>query len=173
MSFERDYIAKHGEDAYEERLAQMRAYYKAHKEEKKARSRRYHKEHTEQEKARNKRYYEEHPKEVRAKSQKQGRKGGRHYDRKLAYDQTGIPGERHKIRIEHGNKWRPYKKIIAPDSQLHHNWIPGTAEYTGLALVDANKHMHGIIDVIQILNGEITVFTEKELREQEVKNIGK
>jgi hypothetical protein len=52
--------------------------------------------------------------------------------------------------------------------ELHHQWIPETADYTGLALVEAKPHKHGIIDVIQILEGAITVFSEKELREQGV-----
>jgi hypothetical protein len=68
--------------------------------------------------------------------------------------------------MRHGYYWRPYKNIIAPGSQLHHNWIPGTADYTGLALVEADQHMRGFIEVIQILEGKITLFTEKEIREQ-------
>lgn len=91
----------------------------------------------------------------------------------MKYKQTGISGERERVRMRDRNKWRPYKKIIAPASQLHHNWVPGTAEYTGLALVDADKHMQGVLDVIKTLKGEITQFTEKEIREHKVKKIGR
>ena len=39
--------------------------------------------------------------------------------------------------------------------------------YRGLALVEADQHTHGFIDVIKILDGEITIFTEAELRGEE------
>ena len=68
-------------------------------------------------------------------------------------------------------QWRQYKRIIAPGSQLHHQWIPKTSDYTGLALVEVNPHKYGIINVIEILDGEITLFTEKEIQEQEIKDI--
>jgi hypothetical protein len=96
------------------------------------------------------------------------RKGGKYYEKHLKYQHTGLPGERNKIRVKHANKWCQYKKIIAPDSQIHHEWVPETAEYLGVALVEKDQHMHGIIDVIKILDGEITLLTEEEIREQEV-----
>lgn len=76
----------------------------------------------------------------------------------------GIPHEKELVRQKHGNLYRPYKKIIAPESQLHHQWVPGTAEYTGVALVEAKPHQYGYIDVIQILEGEITLLTEEAIR---------
>jgi hypothetical protein len=144
-----EFIRRSGEEAWSKRLAQRRVYHKAHKKE---------------ENTRDKKYYEDHLEEARANSQEQCRKGGRCYDKHLEYMQTGIPGERHKIREKHGAQWRQYKNIIAPGSQLHHNWVPGTAEYTGLALVEADEHMHGIIDLIEILEGKITLLTEEEVR---------
>lgn len=93
------------------------------------------------------------------------RKGGKYYEKKREYDLSELRSERHKIRSNHEHKWQAYKNIIAPGSQLHHQWRPGTSEYSGLALVEADQHQHGIIDVIQILEGgEINVFTEKELQ---------
>ena len=68
------------------------------------------------------------------------------------------------IRGRHRRYYTPYKQIIAPESQLHHEWIPMTAEYRGVALVEANQHLHGYIDVIQILEGEIMLLTEAEIR---------
>lgn len=76
---------------------------------------------------------------------------------------TGIQGDRNKIRDIHRYKWRQYKRIIAPDSQLHHQWEPNSAEYAGVALVEKDAHMHGFIKVIEILEGEINLFTEKEI----------
>ena len=66
----------------------------------------------------------------------------------------------------HGNLWRKYKNIIAPESQIHHEWIPGTANYRGVALVEADQHMHGIVDVIEILEGKITLLTEDKVKEK-------
>ena len=102
------------------------------------------------------------PQKVLEVNRQKGRRGGIYYEQA----HTGIPGARNKIRNKHGKKWRPYKQIIAPGSQLHHQWIPETANYSGLALVEADQHTHGFIDVIKILEGEITLFTEKEIREQ-------
>lgn len=82
------------------------------------------------------------------------------------YTQIGIPRERVLVRGKGRHKWNPYKRIIAPDSQLHHQWVPGTSDYDGLALVEADRHMFGFIDVIEILECKITLFTEKEIREQ-------
>lgn len=92
--------------------------------------------------------------------------GGSHYEKTLRYKQTGIQGEREKIRKRHQHKWRGYKNIIAPDSQLHHEWLPRGKNYAGVALVEANQHMHGFVDVIEILGGRITLWTEKEIRER-------
>ena len=63
------------------------------------------------------------------------------------------------IRSKHSRRWRKFKTLIAPGSELHHEWIPETAEYRGVALVEADQHRRGIIDVIQILEGEITLFS--------------
>lgn len=132
-------IRRYGEAAYEKWLAQKQAWVEAH------------------------------PENVRKNNRMHSRKGGRGYARKLIYGRTGIPGEKNKIRALHSLKWRQYKNIIAPNSQLHHQWEIGTAKYTGLALVEADSHMHGFINVIKILKGGITLFTEKEIREQEVR----
>ena len=80
------------------------------------------------------------------------------------YSSTGIPHEKRLVRGEHYRYWTPYKQIIAPDSQMHHEWLPGTADYRGMALVEKDQHMHGYVDVIQILEGKITLFTEEEIR---------
>lgn len=102
-----------------------------------------------------------HPKATKMYNQEVNRKGGKYYEEKLKYQTTGITGEKHSIRRGHGNMWRPYKNIIAPDSQIHHQWVHNTSEYTGVALVEADLHMHGYIDVIEILEGKITLFREE------------
>ena len=146
-NFKDDFISKHGEEAYEKILEQNRAYYKAHKVQVNARA---------------KNWRETHPEEVKATFQEVSRKGGKRYNKQLAYSQTGILSEKRRIRANHTLQYKPYKAIIAPDSQIHHQWRPETAEYDGVALVEKDQHMHGFIDVIQILEGEITLFREGE-----------
>ena len=148
MNGKYDFISGHMKEAHEKRLKQMCAYNKAHKEEGEARARK---------------YKEEHPEQVRANDQEASRKGGKRYAKMLEYSRTGIPGSKKKIRRTHARQYKSYKDIIAPKSQIHHQWVIDTAEYTGMALVEADPHMYGIIDVIKILEGEITAFTEEEL----------
>jgi hypothetical protein len=42
--------------------------------------------------------------------------------------------------------------------------MQGTAEHRGVALVEADQHMRGFVDVIEILEGEIRLPTEAEVR---------
>lgn len=83
----------------------------------------------------------------------------------ILYRSSGIPREKYTIRRRHERRWGKYKRIIAFETQIHHEWIPNTSQYRGVALVEKNQHQHGIIDVIQIINGEITLFTEETLRQ--------
>jgi hypothetical protein len=115
-----------------------------------------------------KKWQKKNPEAVRKNCEKssreQHRKGGKYYRITRENQQKGIPWEKNKIRSFHGNKWRLYKHIIAPDSVIHHQWQPGSAEYRGVALVEKGQHQYGTIDVIEILEGDITLLTEKEIR---------
>lgn len=147
-------IAKYGLKEYKRRLEVGRVYRKTHKEQ----VYKWFKE-----------WYKNNPAAIKRRDQEKYRKGGKYYKHHLEYHTTGIPGEKHRIRGIHAQKWRKYKNIIAPSSQVHHQWLnDGTAGYTGVALVEANQHRYGIIEVIEIIDGEITLFTEKELREQKI-----
>jgi hypothetical protein len=110
---------------------------------------------------------EEHPAKViennRKNSKEICRKGGKYYEKYQKYKTTGISGKKNRVRSAHGKQYLKYKNIIAPGSQIHHEWIPGTAKYTGVALVEADQHMYGFIKVIEVLDGKITRFTEKEI----------
>ena len=159
-----EFIERYGEEAYELKLKQSRVRHKAHREGEKAHARKWRAEHPEEKKASDKSYRAEHPEEIKADSQKACRKGGKRYERNLKYKQTGLQGEKNKIRNNHANQYRQYKALIAPNSQIHHEWIPRTAEYRGVALVEKDPHQYGIIDVILILDGEITLLTEEEVR---------
>jgi hypothetical protein len=174
-----EFITKYGEDVYNNRQVQSRAWQKAHPEAANLASKKWNKKHPEVCRRASKKWSDAHPEEahaavekwrvehpevVRASNQERGRKGGKHYMKTLEYYRTGIPGERKRIRTKHQIHYRPYKKMIAPNSQLHHQWVPGTSNYTGLALVEADQHMHGIINVIEILEGKITLLTEEEIR---------
>ena len=147
-----EYIARRGEVAYAKKLARSRAWIKTHPEGRAAI---------------NKAYRESYPEEVAAaqkvKNREHSNKGGKHYEKKLVYKRTGIQGGKNIVRNKHGTLWREYKNIIALESQIHHEWIPGTADYCGVALVEANQHMHGFVDVIEILEGNITLLTEAEI----------
>lgn len=131
-----EFIRKYGEAAYEKQLQQGRNRFAQWRENK--------------------------PEKVSANNHEKNRKGGKYYSHCLKYNSTGLSGKRHRIRIKHAVFYRPYKKIIAPESQIHHQWVPRTADYTGVALVEADQHRYGYIDVIQILEGEITLLTEEE-----------
>lgn len=144
-----EFIEKYGGAAYEKRLAQAREWRAAHREEHNALCRKW--------RAAN-------PDKVKAQHQEQSCKGGKRYKKKRAYQMSGIPHEKSLVRKKHEHRWAKYKHIIAPDSQIHHEWIPDTADYRGVALVEKDTHMHGYIDVIQILDGKITLLTEKEVR---------
>lgn len=116
---------------------------------------------------RNRQWCEAHPEKVEGYRHDQSHKGGKRYEKALKDQQTGIPGEKNVIRSRDRNQYKPFKDIIAPESELHHNWDnDGSAGYSGVALVEKDAHRHGVINVIQILEGEITLFTEEEVRNQ-------
>jgi cell division inhibitor SulA len=72
---------------------------------------------------------------------------------------------KNRVREKDAIFYRRFKNIIAPTSQLHHEWANnGTAEYTGVALVEADQHVHGFVDVIHVLRGGIILFTEASLQ---------
>ena len=146
-----EFIKQYGETAYEKRLEQTR---------------RWNERNSEKVATQNAAWREANPEKIEAIRQEQARKGGKYYEKRLEYNRTGLRGKRNKIRVKHGTEYRPYKKIIAPKSVLHHQWIPGTAKYHGVALVEKDPHQYGIIDVIKILDGKITLLTEEEIRNQ-------
>jgi hypothetical protein len=104
-------------------------------------------------------------KSVETAARELGHKGGRYYEKALIYKRTGIQRKRNVTRHRHGKLWREYKQIVAPESVLHHEWITESSEYKGVALVEKNQHQHGFIDVIKIVAGKITIYTEAELLE--------
>ena len=151
----KQFIEKYGIEQYERTLEQRRAWAQRNPEKVKACGAAWRTGNPESVKTHN------------AKSNKEkNRKGGKYYEKKMKYMVTGIQGERNVIRHKHGKLYAPFKRVIAPETQLHHQWLPGTVNYTGVALVEAVQHRHGYIDVIHILEGKITLFTEKEIRNQ-------
>jgi len=104
------------------------------------------------------------PKQIKQYQHETSRKGGKYYEAHERYASSGVQHLRNLLRSSHRQHYRPYKQIIAPKSQIHHEWIPSTADYRGAALVEADQHMHGFVDVIQILEGKITLLTEEEVR---------
>jgi len=146
-----EFIEQYGKAAWEKKLAQNLTKYRTNPEKIIAQAKAWNKANPEKRE------------EIR---KQRDRKGGRHYERHLKYMRTGLQGERNIIRATHGKYWRRYKNIIAPDSQIHHQWRLNSAGYDGVALVEADQHMHGIIKVIRILDGKITLLTEEEVQER-------
>ena len=144
-----DFIKRRGQAAYDKQLQQGRDWKAWHHEESNVQSRMWAVNNSERGKA---------------NDREKCRKGGKNYAHTLEYHKTGLQGEKNKIRSRHAHHYYRYKRLIAPASQIHHEWIPGTADFRGIALVEANQHMHGFVDVIKILNGKITLLTEKEVK---------
>ena len=103
-------------------------------------------------------------KESNRKHQPDSLKGGKYYEARKRYNSTGLRSSRLRIRSRHAQHYRGFKQIIAPKSQIHHEWIPNTCKYRGVALVERDPHQYGIINPIVILEGEITLLTEAEIR---------
>ena len=145
-------------------LQRNRDWYAQHCEERKEKVKEWQKQNPDKVSATQKKSRENNPEKVKARAQKSHRKGGKYYEYKKNYNATGLQGERNRIRNKHRHQYRRFKHIIAPTSQIHHEWIPGTTEYRGTALVETNQHQHGFIDVIRVLEGVITLPTEAEIR---------
>ena len=157
-----EFIKRYGEKAWLKILERHRDWKETHKEEIKEQNEGYRETHKEE--ITN---WGEENKEEQNKQRNQ--KGGKYYEENLSKNRTGLRGERGDVRHKHGHIYLPYKKIIDPEglTQLHHQWTPNTANYRGVALVEKDQHMHGFIDVIQLLEGEITLLTEAETRNNE------
>ena len=164
LSYTEERIKKYGIVAHKKHLQQIREAREKHLEKSRAISREWKSKHLEEVRAKSREWNQNHPDEVKARTREHSRKGGKRYEQKRKYQSTGLPHERQLVRVKHSSRYRPYKSIIAPDSQIHHEWIPETADYRGVALVEKDQHQHGYIDVIQILEGEITLLSEEEVR---------
>jgi hypothetical protein len=166
MSWKEDFITKRGNVAYARKLERRREWGRKLPGGEAQRGRERRSRDPEKFRECSRRWAKNHPEKVRDNGRRVSRKGGTGYKKKQIYKQAGISGERERVRMRHGYYWRKYKNIIAPGSELHHSWIPGTSNYTGLAIVEMDAHRHGIIEVIQILEGKITLFTENEIRKE-------
>lgn len=142
-------IRRYGEAAYEKKLAYNKGW---------------NKEYSVKVRESNRQWRINNPEKVKEHNHVDRGKGGKYHEQCSKYALIGLPYKRKLIRNKHWRRWTSYKRIIAPGSQLHHEWIPGTADFRGVALVEAYSHRQGFIDVIQILEGEITLSTEAEIR---------
>ena len=68
---------------------------------------------------------------------------------------TEIQEERNRIRHEHYRRWKNYGKEFFQNVDIHHVWIEGTADYTGVAFVEREAHRRGIIRVVSIIRGKV------------------
>ena len=106
------------------------------------------------------------PEKTKRYAAERNRVGGKHYLEARRKNMEGLRHERAKRRSRDAKKYHLYKKVIDPTglTQVHHSWYSNSVECEGLALVEKDQHQHGYIKVIQILEGEITLFTEEFLR---------
>jgi hypothetical protein len=136
MSWKDDYIAQYGEEKYQQKLICAGKWRERNRD------------------------------KIEAERAGRYRKGGKHYADIVAYFSKGLPRERKNVRSKHQSRWRPYKLIVAPESVLHHQWRRDSAGYDCVALVEKKQHQYGIIEVIKVLEGRVTLFTEKAIRER-------
>ena len=162
-----EYIKRWGEAAYKKMLQENRERHALHREEYNATTKEYDRHHREEHKTADKKWRDANPEKRKASDREWSCKDGKHYNQKVKYMKTGLQGERNRVREKHNREYHTIKQAT-PNSVLHDEWIPGTAKYRGLALVEKVPHQNGIIKVIKVLEGEITIFTEKEIAEQEV-----
>jgi len=167
-----EYIRRYGKAAYQKMRQQSREWNKENPERVqetsklwKAANQEKVKAHPEKSRERAKLWAVANPDKDKARQREGTHKGGKYYAQRRQHQMNGIPHEKELIRSKHANLYRAYKRLIAQESQIHHGWLnDGTSNYRGVALVEKNQHQHGYIDVIQILEGEITLFTEAEIR---------
>jgi hypothetical protein len=121
--------------------AENTKYHEAHQEEEKVRSAKYYKEHPEY----FAKHYEKHSEELKAGMLKYQKE---HRLELNEYQCTGLQGERNKIRQADWRKYKHEHAGIPYPVDIHHEWIPGTAQCRGCALVDRKAHRHGIIKIV-------------------------
>ena len=155
-----EYIKYYGEEGWRNLLEKQKEYYKQNKERKKRYSNEYRKVHVEKYKGYKKHWALRNPDKIKQTRNNQCRKTGLFYERNLIKEHTGLRGARNKIRSKHANVWRKYKGNWLIETQIHHEWIEGTAGYRGIAIVDKMEHQYGIINPIKILEGEITLLCD-------------
>jgi hypothetical protein len=151
-----EYIGRYGEVAY-----------KKYRESNRIWMNKWHTTHVDEARKRGVQWKVSNPNKVKAHDQEISHKGGKYYDKALIRATTGVSGEKHKIRNKDNRIYKPFKDFVDPSglTHLHHEWLNnGTSNYRGVALVEADQHMRGFIDVIQILEGEITLLTEREIK---------
>lgn len=162
-----EFIKRYGEVAYEKKLQRQRDYHVRHRKEDNIKTREWGLQHREEATANVKRWRKANPDKALKISREICGKGGKYYEKHLKGEQTGLRGERNLIRNKHHILYQTIKQAT-PNSVFHHEWIPGTAKYRGVASVDKEAHQNGIIKVIHILDGKITLLTEEEISEQGV-----
>jgi hypothetical protein len=171
MSWKDNFRAKYGIEAYERRLARRREWGRQLPGGEKQRSQERRDANPEQSREYDRAWAERNPDKVKAKGREVSRKDGKYYAKKKIYKQTGISGERERVRMR--DRYKYGKLMDLSGLEIHHIWKDGTAEYTGIALVEAKAHRRGKIKVIKVLEGEIELFSEADGIKQKCKNKGK
>lgn len=99
-----------------------------------------------------------HSEAIKQSHHKRNRKDGKYYQKGLEYERKGLRRQKNLVRHKHSKRWRKYKGNWLTETELHHEWIEGTAKYNGVAIVDKSEHQYGIINPIEILSGEIQLI---------------
>lgn len=134
-------IDRYGEEWYNEhRLEPAKKWVREHREEHAEYNRKYRQEHREEKIKYQKKYW--------------GAKA----------DPDSIPHKRQLIRARDNRRYNPIRQFWSHlKTDIHHEWIPDTADYMFIALVERSKHQYGIIDPICILEGEVAVNLDADL----------
>ena len=162
MSWKEDFIAKKGEEAYAKMLERRKLWGESYPGGEKQRSQDRRDNNPEKARENDKAWRDRNPEKIIEKGRQVSRKDGKYYKKKLRYKQTGISGERERIRMRHNYKYQAIKKTKAIECELHHEWVVGTAKYRGVAFVEKEAHRHGVIKVIELLEGAITLFGKEK-----------
>ena len=88
-------------------------------------------------------------------------KGGTHYEKEKEYNRTGLRGERHRIRCIHRKAYRLFKKFFGIDTNIHHEWIPGTAKYRSICVLEVEDHKDKMFEnpVLFFTNNQLVLRT--------------
>lgn len=162
-----EYIKKYGVEKWLEYIAYQRDYYTKNIEKVREKNREYQREYQ-------RKYYAENKEKVKERCREHIREyqhkyyadieiRGRVHEYMKKYcgslsDHNSIPYRKSLIRQRDHHRFFSIKQFFQNlQTDIHHEWIPNTADYTFIALVERDKHRYNIIDPIVILEKKVVL----------------